>query len=107
MNPPRQSVLILIVADLSPRSSRYSKDMDIVQSFIDDCCVLAANAETMASQLYREFVRYAREAGVVVPSQTEFGRSLASRGIVSRKSSVVYRVGIGLRPANQDGRPVA
>ena len=25
MNPPRQSVLILIVADLSPRSSRYSR----------------------------------------------------------------------------------
>lgn len=24
MNPPRQSVLILIVADLSPRSSRYT-----------------------------------------------------------------------------------
>src|SRR3546814_1721365 len=24
MNPPRQSVLILIVADLSPRSSRYN-----------------------------------------------------------------------------------
>ncbi|MEG8220499.1 hypothetical protein OSJ57_07670 [Sphingomonas sp. HH69] len=26
MNPPRQSVLILIVADLSPRSSRYSRE---------------------------------------------------------------------------------
>lgn len=25
MNPPRQSVLILIVADLSPRSSRYTR----------------------------------------------------------------------------------
>jgi putative DNA primase/helicase len=92
---------------LKAATAEYRKDMDIVQSFIDDCCVLAANAETMASQLYREFARYAREAGVVVPSQTEFGRSLATRGIVSRKSSVVYRVGIGLRPAIQDGRLVA
>lgn len=29
MNPPRQSVLILIVADLSPRSSRYSQTGEI------------------------------------------------------------------------------
>jgi hypothetical protein len=35
MNPPRQSVLILIVADLSPRSSRYSQVQAKILPLVD------------------------------------------------------------------------
>lgn len=78
----------------------YRGEMDIIGSFLDACCVTSAEAECPASLLYVEFERFARDIGVRVPSQMEFGIELTRRGFQTRKSNITYRLGLGLKPLN-------
>lgn len=90
---------LVIPEVLKAATADYHRDMDLVGGFIEDRCLIAANAETMATTLYAEFAEYARDAGAIVPTQTEFGRSLTLRGITTgRRGGVRVRVGIALRP---------
>ena len=50
--------------------------------------------------LYRTFESYARDLGVRIPKMTEFGLELTKRGISTRKSSIMYRTGVDLKPSS-------
>lgn len=78
----------------------YRGEMDVIGSFIDACCVTSPATEIAASLLYQEFERYVRDLGVRVPSPMEFGLELGRRGHPPRKSGIIYRQGLSLKPMN-------
>lgn len=87
--------------------SGYRSEMDIIGAFLADNCVLSPTAECPATLLYQEFERYARDLGVRIPKQAEFGHELSKRAIGSRKSNTVLRTGVGLRPHSSFGNIAA
>jgi putative DNA primase/helicase len=76
----------------------YRGEMDLIGTFIDECCIEAPEVQCSSSLLYQEFEGFARELGQRIPSRTEFGNELGRRGYAARKSGVVYRRGLTLRP---------
>jgi len=76
----------------------YRGEMDVIGAFLSECCTASPTAECSASLLYQEFERFARELGVRIPSRMEFGTELGRRGHPARKSGIVYRQGLALKP---------
>ncbi len=78
----------------------YRSDMDTIGAFLADNCILSPTSECPATLLYQEFERYARDLGVRIPKQMEFGIELGKRGIGTRKSNIILRTGVALRPSS-------
>jgi putative DNA primase/helicase len=80
-------------------TAAYRSEMDVVGSFIADCCAVAPGLEQRATPLYLAYASYARELGTDIISQTAFGRELGRRNFSpAKKEGVVWRRGIALRP---------
>lgn len=79
------------------------RDMDVVGGFIHDCCTLARDAEVKASDLYSAFCHYAETLGHSVMSQARFGNELERFGIGKRKSALIIRTGVALKPRHFEG----
>ena len=78
----------------------YRSEMDTIGAFLADCCTQSSQSQCSAMVLYRTFESYARDLGVRIPKMTEFGLELSKRGIGTRKSSIVYRTGVDLKPSS-------
>lgn len=80
-------------------ASAFRAEMDLIGSFVEECCVTDSQAETPFSQLYPVFERFAREVGITVPTQKVFASELGRRGFKLRKSgSNRYRQGLAIKP---------
>jgi putative DNA primase/helicase len=79
----------------------YRGEMDVIGAFLNECCTVSPAAECSASLLYQEFERFARELAVRIPSRMEFGTELGRRGHPARKSGIVYRQGLTLKPVDR------
>jgi putative DNA primase/helicase len=78
----------------------YRSEMDIVGSFVADCCLAGPGLEYPATPLYLAYAAYARQAGTDVMSQTAFGRELGRRNFTPCKmEGVIWRRGLALKPA--------
>lgn len=78
-------------------TAEYRSESDTLGAFLDECCVIDRLAQTSASDLYREFKRWAESGGEYVMSQTAFGRKIDERGFEWYKShGTKYRRGIRL-----------
>lgn len=90
LNPP---------ASILMEATNFRAEMDIIGSFIEECCVKNPRSETPTRSLYHLFITFTRDLGVTVPSQTAFGIELTRRGFKIRKSgSTRYRQGLGVKP---------
>jgi P4 family phage/plasmid primase-like protien len=81
-------------------TASYHAEMDTVQRFIDDCCVVAPKAKANPSDLYDRYTLWCEEAGVEAPlGKSQFAGALQIRGFLSVKGTngARYRQGIGLR----------
>lgn len=94
-------------AAIASAVSGYRNDMDTIGAFLADNCILSPTSECAATLLYRDFESYSRDLGVRIPKQMEFGLELTKRGIGTRKSSIVLRTGIALKPTNSFGQAAA
>lgn len=81
--------------------------MDVLGTYITECCVVGAKQEAPASSLYTSYKLWAEASGENVVTQTAFGIALGERGFESDRFTSGVRkgkakwVGIGLR-ANVD-----
>ena len=58
----------------------YRDEMDILQDFLSECCVLQAAAKVASQDLYAEYKRWATDAGERVLSQKRFSQWMEHRG---------------------------
>jgi P4 family phage/plasmid primase-like protien len=77
----------------------YRDEMDILGSFLADCCVIAEAERVLAKDLYQAYLKWAEQEGETAVKQTTFGIRLTERGIQRTRQAgtgkVEYR-GIGL-----------
>jgi len=79
----------------------YRDEMDVLAHFIEDRCVVNADAQALAGELYRAYVDWCGKAGERPLTQVRFGKALAERGFHPDRLPTVsrsrYWEGIGLR----------
>lgn len=76
----------------------YKSEMDILQAFINDCCIVGPDYEATAKALYKEFSSWCEENGERAWKQTAFGIRLRERGFDNkRRRKGVAWLGIGLK----------
>jgi len=87
----------------------YREDSDTLGSFFDDCCVLTANADVKAGDLYTTYRGWAEANGEQPLNNKRFGQALTERGFTRYKASGYPRYGgirLAQRPAqHDDSRP--
>ena len=57
----------------------YRAEMDVISSFISNCCVTEAGRQVKASDLYRVYARWAGENNEYCMSSTKFGAEISKR----------------------------
>ena len=79
-------------------TSAYRAEMDVLASFIEDCCLLRAGASALATPLYVAYKEWCEANGEHIEKQRRFGMRLTERGLRREKVGGVYKWhGIGLR----------
>ena len=82
-------------------TERYRIEMDVLATFLEECCVFDERADAGASELYRAYTTWCDDSGEHAESQTSFGTRLRERGLVRHKPhrGTVWQ-GIGLLAAH-------
>jgi putative DNA primase/helicase len=75
----------------------YREEMDIVQEFISDCCIVDVNAEVPFGELYGEFQSWCESNRETPINKSAFGARLHEKGFeASRTSAQRRRKGLAL-----------
>jgi len=78
----------------------YKNEMDIINTFVDECCQLVTNFETPAKEVYDEYANWSKQGNEFLMSLTRFGKEIGKRFDKKRtRTGVVY---VGLRLAKHD-----
>lgn len=85
---------------IKDQRKEYRGEMDVVEAYIEDCCIRNENAKTQAKPLYQSYREWAQENGQYLMNSTKFGREIGKR-YVKFKSSGTYYKGIGLKEENE------
>ncbi len=84
--------------EVKAATAEYKTEMDFVQQWINDCCVLGPKKNAGATVLYGNYKEWAEENIGWCHKQTMFGRKLTEKGFTKERTPrVVYR-GIGIKP---------
>lgn len=74
----------------------YRDEMDILGSFIEECCEVGNGKLANASQLYKAYKAWAEAGGEFYITQTQFGRKMRERGFEKDKQGTILYRGIGI-----------
>lgn len=81
-------------------TAEYRADMDVIGSFLEECCLLLPDVRAKAGDLYDAFTTW---SGDHTLTKTAFGRRLAERGFTRGKfGGERWWLGIGLRYEGHD-----
>jgi putative DNA primase/helicase len=61
-------------------TTEYRTESDVLATFLDECCVVAADAKVTAGELYKLYREWADRAGEKMESQRWFSQAIAERG---------------------------
>jgi putative DNA primase/helicase len=65
----------------------YKSEMDVISSWIKECCITDLNSEEQSSVLYNSFKLWALENGEYVVNTRKFKQKLEERGILLSRAS--------------------
>lgn len=82
--------------EVKAATAEYRREMDVMQDFIDECCVVRADARVGATVLYQTYRSWTEEAGLHAMSQQRFGRKVAERGFEKVKTPRIEYHGVGI-----------
>jgi putative DNA primase/helicase len=83
--------------EITEATRQYKEEMDLLEQWIDSCCVQASDATGKSSELHRSYSQFVQDAGGQPENTTNFGRKLAQRGFEKTKKGTIVYSGIGLR----------
>lgn len=78
-------------------NTEYKTEMDIVQKWIDECCIISGDMKTQSSNLFNSFCSYIAENKEWQLTNTLFGRNLSKKFTKKRLGNSIFYIGIGLR----------
>lgn len=75
----------------------YREEMDVLATWISECCVVDKRAEASAADLYRSYIQWREQNGERPETQTSFGLRLTERGFTRfKRRDGIFWGGIGL-----------
>lgn len=75
----------------------YRSSMDVMQTFLDECCTLQADAKIGSQPLYDEYLRWCHTVGIRIPmKQATFNLRLKERGFLQKKTTL-HNAWLGLK----------
>jgi putative DNA primase/helicase len=81
----------------------YRADMDVVGRFIEECCLVSPHVRVKASALYEAYKQWCQANGEQLVTLSAFGNTLEQRGFARHKVGTIWRLGIGLSDATEEG----
>jgi putative DNA primase/helicase len=79
----------------------YRGEMDVLGTFLEECCELGASLKALATPLYEAYRRWCERNGERPANQRHFGQALAEREFVRVKSTGGCYAWYGLRIVDQ------
>jgi P4 family phage/plasmid primase-like protien len=83
-------------AEVVEATKGYREEMDIVQRFIDECCVLDGKNECRAAACYKAFKSWGESIGEKALTEVSFRKAITDKGIERKKNNGVWYRGLGL-----------
>ena len=84
-------------------TAEYRRDEDMAADFVEECLIIEPGAKCQGSDLYTRFCGwYEDNIGKKVPSNTWFGKQMASKFDKSRVSGCIWYHGVGVVARDQD-----
>ena len=80
----------------------YRSEQDVMAEFIEECCVIKADAEVSSADLYRAYSEWVGTSGDRVPSRKKFGTMIAARDGVTAKRTDSGRGFLGIKLRRPD-----
>lgn len=81
---------------IKDQRSEYRVEMDSIEAFIQECCVLDPFANVQAKSLYQTYREWASDNGQYMMSNTKFGREMAKKYTKRKSDGVIVYGGIKL-----------
>ncbi|MDP9470657.1 MAG: phage/plasmid primase, P4 family [Chloroflexota bacterium] len=86
--------------EVKTATAGYRAEMDVLGAFLEDCCIIASNAQCPAKDLYAAYQTWCEETGEKALTQKAVGQRLGERGFESGRLAGGQRTrvwkGIGL-----------
>jgi putative DNA primase/helicase len=79
----------------------YRTEMDTVQRFIEDCCLVDDTVRVKMGDFYTAYQKWCEAAGEWAESLKEVGKRLDTQGFEKKVSNGVWRLRLGLTQAEQ------
>ncbi|AXF54597.1 phage/plasmid primase, P4 family [Salicibibacter kimchii] len=79
----------------------YRTEMDVIESFIEDCCIRRNGEREKGSDLYNVYHGWAKDNNQYLMSSTKFGKEMKNK-FQHFKSSGVYYAGLSLKHPDND-----
>ena len=86
---------------LKDAQHEYRSEMDVVQKWVDEVCILDANYKELSSKLFENFSNYVKANKEFQLSHTMFGRNLSKKFRKKVMSGVTYYYGLKLKEGNE------
>lgn len=95
--------------DVKNATDEYKDEMDLLSSFLDECCVIIPTAKVQVKELHKRYLEWAEENSEYPLKMRSFSSRLAMRGFSKRKSTGnrSYFFGIGLSSDYKDELPIS
>ena len=83
--------------EVQAATEQYREESDVVQAFLEECCILDPTKWVRAGDLYAAYVKWCRANGEDPANQTAFGLKLAEKRFERKRSGGVHKWrGLGL-----------
>lgn len=80
---------------ISSQRDQYRVEMDSVETFIEECCILHPNSKVKAKVFYQAYREWAKDNGQYMMSSTKLGREMGNK-FSKLRSNGSYYVGVQL-----------
>lgn len=75
--------------------TEYRTDMDVLEHFIDECCVVGEGESILGGELYNLYTKWADESGEYKMNKNNFGKKMKEKFESQRKMDGIWYLGLG------------
>jgi len=93
---------LVVPAVIRRETDAYRSDMDLVQQWIDEVCIVGPDHSYDVGAAYFSFRYFLQDSGSGVPTKRRFSEKLKSRGIQSEKGPKGVRRYVGMGPRTHE-----
>ena len=87
--------------EVKQATASYRQEMDVLGSFLDECCVINEECQALASDLFKDYRKWCDDSGEKSMTATLFGRLLIERGFARHQETTGRRrtvyLGLGIK----------